>query len=132
MMSFIWPSRKCVTYRSEEVHQSTRFPGVTFRVKRPSLGERMNLVSLVREQTRKQEFLSASEESEQQLSAVLMDLQVQTCYLRWGLIEISGLMIDGELADPDLLLSRGPEDLVDEVLVAIRNGLGLTEEERKN
>ena len=53
-------------------------------------------------------------------------------YLRWGLREISGLLIDGEAATHELLLDRGPEDLVREILTSIRSECGLNPEESKN
>jgi len=53
-------------------------------------------------------------------------------YLRWGLREVTGLSIDGEAATHELLLERGPESLVREILTSIKAECGLNQEEAKN
>ena len=53
-------------------------------------------------------------------------------YLRWALVGVDGLEIDGEAATAEQLLDRGPEELAREIVVAIKEECGLSEAERKN
>jgi hypothetical protein len=48
------------------------------------------------------------------------------------LAQIDGLEIDGQPATVDLLIEKGPEQLVAEIAVQIRHECGLTDDERKN
>ncbi|MDQ2843305.1 MAG: hypothetical protein M3Y72_20160 [Acidobacteriota bacterium] len=57
---------------------------------------------------------------------------VSKLYVEWGLSELKGLLIDGRAATVDDLLNLGPEELVDEIVSAIKTESGLTEDERKN
>ena len=50
----------------------------------------------------------------------------------WGLVDLKGLRIDGCRACSSELIERGPEELVDEIISAIKAESGLTEDERKN
>ena len=45
---------------------------------------------------------------------------------------VSGLVVDGEPATPEVLAETGPEDLFREALALVRTETGLNEEERKN
>lgn len=67
-----------------------------------------------------------------QLEASLADLLVRRLYLEWGLVELSGLTIDDRPPTVDALVDRGPEQLVNEIVVSVRGEIGLSEEERKN
>jgi hypothetical protein len=95
------------------------------------LGERIELTRKVRERYRKHEFLQSGNCSDQ-LDAALTDLLVKAAYIEWGLAEINGLRVDGKKIEPGNVIQKGPEALIDEILTAIKNELGLTEEERKN
>ncbi len=79
----------------------------------------------------KHEFLRAGEASDQ-LAASLSELLVSKLYVEWGLSELKGLLIDGQPATVERLLDSGPEQLVDEIVTAIKTESGLTEDERKN
>ncbi|MFL6546033.1 MAG: hypothetical protein ACJ8LM_12750 [Candidatus Udaeobacter sp.] len=68
----------------------------------------------------------------EQTEAALADLLAKKLYLEWGLAQIDGLTIDGNPAGVELLISKGPELLCDEIVAKIRAEIGLTEEERKN
>jgi hypothetical protein len=62
----------------------------------------------------------------------LLAAEIDAIHLRWGLESISGLEIDGAAATAESLLAAGPEELVAEILAAIRREAGLDEDERKN
>jgi hypothetical protein len=107
-------------------------PGVTFAIQRVSFGRRMELSRRVREISRKAEFLEASTELHEKIEANILAQEIDAMYLQWGLVSIDGLIIDGEPATAVQLLEKGPEDLVREVVTAIKEQCGLTEAERKN
>jgi hypothetical protein len=52
--------------------------------------------------------------------------------IRAGLVEITGLQLNGKPADAELLIEEGPDDLLAEVYEACANAAGLTEEQAKN
>lgn len=52
--------------------------------------------------------------------------------VRWGLVEIQGLQINGQAAGVEELLSSGPQHLVYEIVQAIEQAMGLSGEELKN
>jgi hypothetical protein len=85
----------------------------------------------MRELILKNEFLRAGDSADK-LQASLSDLLARRLYLEWGLAEIQGLLIDGSEADIDLLICRGPEGLIEEIISQIESESGLTEDERKN
>jgi hypothetical protein len=58
--------------------------------------------------------------------------EIDRTYLEWGLVDVSGLEIDGETATPELVLLKGPEELCREAVDAIKAECHLTEDERKN
>ena len=118
-------------YCSTRWHRSKTFPQVRFAVRRPSLAQRIELTARVRELTLQHEFLKAGDITEQ-LAASLSELLVRKLYLEWGLAAIDGLRIDGESADSANLIARGPEELVDEIISAIKMESSLNENERKN
>jgi len=89
------------------------------------------LTKRARELSIRYEFLKAGDASDQ-LEASLADLLVRKLYIEWGLTELTGLRVDREPATVALLIEKGPEALVDEIIAAIRGQLGLSEQERKN
>jgi len=50
----------------------------------------------------------------------------------WGVKAVSGLSVDGRVADVQSMAAEGPEELFREALAAVRRQIGLNEEERKN
>lgn len=56
----------------------------------------------------------------------------QPAIVRWGVVSITGLDIDGNPAQPDDLVARGPESLVDEIVQELTIMMALTDAERKN
>jgi hypothetical protein len=107
-------------------------PGVRFRIVKMSFGRRMELMTRVREIARRMEFLAAGIDAGGKMDAGLAQAEIERLYVMWGVNEISGLVIDGQPATPELLAATGPEELFREALVLVRSETGLNEEERKN
>ncbi len=118
-------------YSSTSWHKSTRFPSVRFSVRRPSLGQRIELTAKARELLGAHEFLKAGDATDQ-LSASLSEQLVRRLYVEWGLAALEGLTIDGQPANPVLLIERGPEELTEEIADAVIRESSLSEAERKN
>ncbi len=123
--------RRRRSYSSLLWHESQTIPGVRYATRRVSLAQRIELTKRVRELSIRQEFLKAGE-MEDQLEATLADLLVRKLYLEWGLAELRELNIDDQPATIGTLIDRGPEQLAEEIVGAIRGEIGLSEEERKN
>ncbi len=120
-------------YESAVAVPSARRPGVSFRVERMSFARRLELVRQLRDLLGRLEYVQAAPQSPaQQAEAALLAGEIDRVYLRWGLQAVEGLDIDGQAATPESLAERGPEDLVQEALAAIKREAGLTEAERKN
>jgi hypothetical protein len=131
MMKSILHSHRDVEYTSVIWRESQVMPGIEFAVRRPSLAQRIDLLERARTLALKQEFLKAGDESDQ-LAASLKDLLVRRLYLEWGLMQVKGLKIDGVRATIPDLIEQGPEELVNEIIEAIKSECGLSEDERKN
>ena len=119
-------------YTSRVHKQSKSCAGVEFTVARLSLARRIELGQRIREIGFKHDFLAASKNVMDQIDAGLLQRKIDRTYLEWGLLGIKGLKIDGADATPGSLIEYGPEDLVKEILAAIRVELQLSEEELKN
>ncbi|MBZ5579459.1 MAG: hypothetical protein LAP40_23110 [Acidobacteriia bacterium] len=121
-----------MTYESLVAVESRVAPGVTYAVAKMSYGRRVELMRRIRELARRMEFLEAGPEPSDRMEAGLLDAEISRLYLTWGLRSVSGLVVDGAEATPELLAESGPEDLFREALAAVRAQTGLTEVERKN
>lgn len=130
-MKFTLDLHKNSEHSSVIWHDSSEIPGVRYSIRGLSLAQRIELTRKTRELLLRHEFLKAGDRLDQ-LEASLSELLVRRLYIEWGLIEIRGLNIDGQPATVDLLIEKGPEALTEEVAAAIRAGLELTEQERKN
>jgi hypothetical protein len=119
-------------YESSFVVPSSAMPGVTFTVRRVSVAARLDLLRKLRDLVNKTEFYRAGTRLDDRLEATIASVQIERLYIIWGITGISGLLIDGSEATPELLVERGPETLVQEAVRHVRTELGLTEEERKN
>lgn len=86
----------------------------------------------VRELAKRCEFSSAGTGIDDRFDARLAAAEIDRLYLRWGLQSVEGLTIDGQEANADLLIEKGPEDLCGEIVARIKLECGLSEEERKN
>ena len=121
-----------MVYESVATVESQVAGGVKFTIAKMSFGRRADLMRQVRELTRKVEFLEAARELGQKMDAALLRVEIDRLYVRWGLLGISGLQLDGLDATPQSLAEAGPEDLFREALALVRSQTGLTAEERKN
>jgi hypothetical protein len=97
-----------------------------------SFARRCELAHRVRELSRKVEFLQAGDSMQEKLEGAVLNSEVSNLYLRWGLVSIDGMELDGQPATPELVLESGPEDLCNEIVAAIQAECGLSQEERKN
>ncbi len=120
-----------MNYETEITVASRAAPGVSFRIARASFGRRMELLRRLRDLAGKAECLAAGD-SREKLEAALLTSEIDELYLRWGLVRLDGLELDGAPATPEKLIEAGPEDICREALAAIKHEYGLNEEERKN
>ena len=119
-------------YESAATVESRVASGVTFTVAKMSFGRRAELMRQVRELARRMEFLEAGEDAGQKMDAALLRVEIERLYVKWGLLGISGLEVDGVAATPDSLADIGPEELFREAAALVRSQAGLSTEERKN
>jgi hypothetical protein len=112
--------------------ESKVMPGVRFTINRISFGRRMELSRRVRDITQKLEFHEAGSELNERVEAGMLAQEVDAMYLRWALVAVEGLEIDGEPATADQLLDRGPVELAREIVASVKEQCGLSEPERKN
>jgi hypothetical protein len=131
MTNFSSPSPNSQHYLSVTWRNSQTIPDVRFAIRRISLANRIELTRRMRELTLRYEFLKAGDTTDQ-LEASLSELLVQKLLIEWGLVEVNGLTINGEAGTPANIIENGPEGLSDEIATAVREQLGLSEEERKN
>jgi hypothetical protein len=97
-----------------------------------SFGRRLELATQIRDLGRELEFLQAGNDPNEKMSAAVLSRRIDEIYLRWGLVAVDGMEIDGGVATPARVILEGPEELAREALEAIRAQCGLSEEERKN
>lgn len=120
-------------YESSVWKASGDAEGVRYRIRRMSFGRRLELMKRVGDSLARLEFLQAGELSaESSAEAALLGGAIDREFLEWGLEEVEGLAIDGQAATPTTLIENGPEPLVQEALRAVRDTIGLSEQERKN
>jgi hypothetical protein len=121
-----------MSYESCAVVESGIRTGVRYQIARMSFGRRVELMRRVRELSKRVEFLEAGDSVGERMDAGLLRAEIDRVYLLWGLMGVSGLVVDGVEASADVLVERGPEELVREALAAVRREAGLLEDERKN
>ncbi len=119
-------------YESSVRVDSRLAPGVQYTVARMSLRRRLELMRHIRELAQKAEFLEAGNSAQERIEASLLAGEIDASYLKWGLVKVEGLTIDGQPATPALLAEAGPEDLCREALAAVKAECCLTEADRKN
>ncbi len=119
-------------YESVATVESQVVQGVTYTIAKMSFGRRTELMRQVREMARRMEFLEAGQEPREKMDAALLRVEIDRLYVKWGLLGVLGLKLDGEDATPELLTERGPENLFREALALVRSQTGLSAEERKN
>jgi hypothetical protein len=121
-----------VVYASETEFASSSHEGVQVQLKRCSAGRRVELMERLAAYAAKYEALKASQRMDDKVQAEALRIRMDFEYLDWGLLGISGLLIDGETPDARVLFERGPETLVAEIVGAIRQECEFSEDERKN
>jgi hypothetical protein len=119
-------------YESVVWFESQEVKGVRFAIAKMSFGRRLELARRIREIGRKAEFLDASADAREKLEGAVLGIEIDRAYLEWGLVDVQGLVIDGEVADAQALIERGPVGLAAEALAKIKAECGLSEDERKN
>lgn len=130
-MNSLSPSPSEPSFFSIVWHDSQTVPCVRFATRRVSLARRIDLTRRIRELTLRYEFLKAGDPADQ-LEASLSEMLVQQLLIEWGLVEITGLTVDGEAGTVKTVVEDGPEGLAQEIAVAIRGEVFLSEDERKN
>jgi hypothetical protein len=131
-MKSLFRSLKPSKYRSAVDCESSAVPGVAFQMRRMSLGRRIELAEAIRDLAQELEFHQAGESPKEQVEAAVMSARIDRVYLRWGLLKISGLSIDGRPATAEALFADGPEGLLREIVDRIKSECGLTDDHRKN
>ncbi len=121
-----------IDYESTVTIASQASVGVEFTILRFSFARRMELARMVLELGRRMEFRGAGEGIEDKLEANIIACEIDRVYLRWGLVRMIGLSIDGAEATAESLAEKGPEDLAREIVNAIKGQCGLNDNERKN
>jgi hypothetical protein len=97
-----------------------------------SFGRRTELMRQVRELTRRVEFMEAAMTPREKMNATLLRLEIERMYVKWGVVDIAGLELDGVAATPESLAAAGPEELFREALHLVLRETGLNAEQRKN
>jgi hypothetical protein len=119
-------------YDSSFVAQSACVPGVSFTIRRVSVLRRLDLLRQIRELCARLDFYKAGASLADKLDASIASSEIEALYVKWGVIQIDGLTIDGLDVTLDLFVERGQEELVREAAALVRSQLGLSEQERKN
>jgi hypothetical protein len=119
-------------YQSTQLRQSAVLEGVQFRTSRMSFRRRLELTRAVRDLVNRIDYHEGSSNPEETLSAAILAREVESIYLKWGLVEVIGLSLDGTPATVDLVLEAAPEAFVEEILETIKADCGLSDVERKN
>lgn len=119
-------------YESRLRKHSLVLPGVSYEIRRISYAGRLALLREVRELVAKREYHQASDNPPDRLDAEITSREIRLSMLRWGLLSLDGLEIDGRPATVEDAINRGPEALAEEAAAAIEAQLSLSEEERKN
>ena len=119
-------------YESLSWFESAEFAGTRYRLARISVARRIDLARRLREIGKRIEFLEAGSDEREKLEAIALSAEIDRTYLEWGLEDVQGLEIDGEVATPTSLVERGPLALAVEIIARIKSECGLTEAERKN
>jgi hypothetical protein len=119
-------------YESVSWFDAQSAQGVRFAVARISFGRRIEFARRMREIGRKVEFLSASDDAREKLEAAVVSAEIDRAYLDWGLVDVAGLVIDGDAANPAALIDKGPIELAGEILARVKAEWSLGGDERKN
>ena len=95
--------QRITQYESTVTQSSRSIAGVEFTVLRLSFARRMDLARRVLELSRRLEFQQAGADVEDKIEANILACEIDQLYLRWGLVAITGLTVDGVDATPELI-----------------------------
>jgi hypothetical protein len=126
------PSPDAFDHSSSKEFAAAGIPGVTYRVIQPSLRRRTELTQALAELVQRLEFHEGGAGLRDRCAAAHLASELDSLIVRWGLLSVDGLLIDGEAATPEALIQNGPEGLCREIAGRIREECGLSEAERKN
>ena len=121
-----------MNYESTWQYASKTFPGVTVRLRRISFSKRSELIREIAPLAARTQALSASSLGDELAEAAVLRRTIANVVLDWGLLEVSGLTIDGIPAKKETLIHEGPEELTLEILQQLKRQVSLSEEEIKN
>jgi hypothetical protein len=136
-----------MNYCSRTTVESKLYPGVTFVVNRMNERRRVRRelgfadlrLRVNEQQTAIQEALKEKDSLPpgrlEQMNASFGELlhgEWYPAWIRWGILSIDGLEIDGVKATVQTLCEDGPTDLVEEVFAAVMEAAGLSTVEEKN
>ena len=117
---------------SRTVVRPADWPGVELVIAKMSFGRRIELMRRVRDLGLRLEYFEAGQDARNGMEASILGAEIDRLYVLWGLEEIRGLVLDGAPATAESLVDRGPEELLQAAVAAIRAECGLSETERKN
>lgn len=113
-------------------YQSVTYPGVTFTIRQMTLGHRIKLLRDLHGLYREVEFSNAGDSKSERLHAQLSSLRVDEVFLRWGVLAVEGMIVDGRPIAVEGLSEFAPLRLVTEILSRIRECIALNLDEEKN
>lgn len=125
-------SVELVEWASSEWVDSRVAPGVRFAVAKISLARRAEISRRMRGLMSELEFQAAGPGLTDRLAATETEARIDRVYIEWGLLEVTGLEIDGVAATVESLVEKGPEVLCREIAGCVRKHCHLSGEERKN
>jgi hypothetical protein len=125
--------------------ESDKLPGVAFTVRRLSKIQRDKItLAALQDQLRVsdlwEQLQKKLEDKDAASEAVRLDAEIgvitsanlKPMYIRAGLVSIEGVQYGGKPATTDLLIENGPDELVDEIWLAINAHAKLTMEQQGN
>ena len=126
-------------HRTESTIESSACLGVAFTLKRVTEGMRLEISAVV---TAEMKSRNIQHDSRNPLDSVAVDALLNQVNCRTALVDVTGLMVDGDLFDgllranrPSALerfLASAPAALVREISLAVQKDFGLTGDESKN
>ena len=125
-------SSRADSWSTRTVVASKTHPGVEFSITRMTFGRRIELMRRVRDLAARLEYFEAGHDAKNGMEASLLGAEIDRLYVRWGVDGIRGLNLDHAPATVETLIEQGPEDLVVEMIEAVKAECGLSENERKN
>lgn len=123
---------RSMDFQSSKSFESLVCDGVKFTVRRMTLRQRISLLNELHTLYREREFNSAGGSKADEIKAQISNLLIDEVFLRWGVVAIDGLYVDGKPLCVDELAEKAPERLVSEILGRLRECITLTPDEEKN